>query len=66
MGYLIGIDGGGTQTVGVIADITGKYLVKVVGKSTNYHSVGLEQTQVTLESIVNQLFQSYLGVGEKR
>ena len=61
MGYLIGIDGGGTQTVGVITDITGNHLVKVVGKSTNYHSVGLEQTQETLKSIVNQLL-SEVGV----
>ena len=32
MSYLIGIDGGGTQTIGVIADTNGNHLSKVVEK----------------------------------
>ena len=58
MSYLIGIDGGGTQTIGVIADTNGNHLSKVVGKSTNYHVVGIEQVEATLGSILKQLLQN--------
>ena len=58
MSYLIGIDGGGTQTIGVIADTNGNHLSKVVEKSTNYHVVGIEQVEATLGSILKQLLQN--------
>ena len=58
MSYLIGIDGGGTQTIGVVADINGNHLTKVADTSTNYHVVGIEQVEATLGSILKKLLQN--------
>ena len=55
MAYLIGLDGGGTKTIGLIADRAGNCLGRVTGSTTNYHLVGLGQTESTLKSIVTDL-----------
>ena len=55
MAYLIGLDGGGTRTIGLIADRAGNCLGRVTGSATNYHLVGLDQTESTLKSIVTDL-----------
>ena len=55
MAYLIGLDGGGTKTIGLIADRAGNCLGRVTGSATNYHLVGLDQTESTLKSIVTDL-----------
>ncbi len=53
--YIIGIDGGGTKTVGILATQTGQILARVQSGPANYHVVGETQTQAVLESVVGKL-----------
>ncbi len=54
-GYIIGIDGGGTKTRGMIADLNGEvHGYKVVG-SSNYHALGLEQVEQNLRELIDFL-----------
>lgn len=53
--YIIGIDGGGTKTVGILATETGQHLAQVQSGPANYHVVGETQTQAVLESVVGEL-----------
>lgn len=55
MGYLIGIDGGGTKTVGILATDTGRIIAKVQSGPSNYHVVGIEQTHAILSEIISRL-----------
>jgi N-acetylglucosamine kinase len=55
MGYIIGIDGGGTKTVGLLTTETGKHIAKVQAGPSNYHVVGTERTQEVLKKIISQL-----------
>ena len=55
--YIIGIDGGGTKTVGILATETGQHLAQVQSGPANYHVVGKTQTQAVLESVVSGLYQ---------
>lgn len=53
--YIIGIDGGGTKTVGILTTETGQHLAQAQSGPANYHVVGETQTQAVLESIVGEL-----------
>ena len=53
--YIIGIDGGGTKTVGVLTTETGQRLAQAQSGPANYHVVGETQTQAVLESVVREL-----------
>ena len=53
--YIIGIDGGGTKTVGILTTATGQHLAQVQSGPANYHVVGEAQTQAVLESVVGEL-----------
>ncbi len=53
--YIIGIDGGGTKTVGILTTETGQHLAQVQSGPTNYHVVGETQTQSVLEDVVSEL-----------
>ena len=53
--FFIGIDGGGTKTVGLLADRAGRILAKVESGASNYHAVGEEQTKQVLSDVVSQL-----------
>ena len=55
MGYIIGIDGGGTKTAGILATETGEIVAKVQAGPSNYHVVGIEQTQSVLTEIISKL-----------
>lgn len=55
--YIIGIDGGGTKTIGILATATGKHLAQVESGPANYHVVGEAKTQAVLEDIVKELHQ---------
>lgn len=55
MGYLIGIDGGGTKTLGILASETGRIIAKVQSGPSNYHVVGIEQTHAILIEIITRL-----------
>ena len=55
--YIIGIDGGGTKTVGILATATGQRLTRVESGPANYHVVGEAKTQAVLEDIVRELYE---------
>ena len=53
--YIIGIDGGGTRTVGILTTETGQCLARVQSGPSNYHVVGEAKTQAVLESVIGEL-----------
>ena len=53
--YIIGIDGGGTETVGILTTETGQCLAQVQSGPSNYHVVGEAKTQAVLKSVVGEL-----------
>lgn len=53
--YIIGIDGGGTGTVGILTTETGQRLAYVQSGPSNYHVVGAAKTQTVLKSLVEAL-----------
>lgn len=55
MKYIIGIDGGGTKTLGYISNLEGKILSKALGGPSNYHSVGLERTKQSILKVIKKL-----------
>lgn len=55
MDYIIGIDGGGTKTVGLLTTVSGEKIAKVQSGPSNYHAVGVENTQIVLNEIISQL-----------
>ena len=55
MNFIIGIDGGGTKTVGILADETGQVHTRVEAGASNYHTVGETQTKEVLADLVSQL-----------
>ena len=55
--YIIGIDGGGTTTIGILATETGQHLAQVQSGPANYHVVGETQTRAVLKSVVSKLCQ---------
>jgi N-acetylglucosamine kinase-like BadF-type ATPase len=51
-GYVLGIDGGGTKTFGVIADLNGRPLFSAAGGTSNPQVIGFQKaSQVVLEVI---------------
>ena len=55
--YIIGIDGGGTKTIGILATATGQPLAQVQSGPSNYHVVGETKTQAVLEGIIAELHE---------
>lgn len=55
MKYLVGIDGGGSKTKGVLSDSQGNILAKVKGGPSNYHLIGLEKATNTLQHLIKKL-----------
>ena len=55
--YIIGIDGGGTKTIGILATETGQHLAQVESGPANYHVVGEAKTQAVLENILRELHE---------
>ena len=56
--YIIGIDGGGTKTIGILATATGQHLAEVQSGPANYHVVGEAKTQAVLEGVVSELYEN--------
>ncbi len=56
MNYIIGIDGGGTKTVGLLTTETGEHIAKAEAGPSNYHVVGTAQTQSVLNEIISKLY----------
>ena len=53
--YIVGIDGGGTRTVGILTTETGEHLAQVESGPSNYHVIGEAGTQTVLENVINEL-----------
>lgn len=61
MKYYLGIDGGGTRTTAAVCDENGKIILKSVGKTINFYSVGFESSRRNLEEIINDI-NSKIGI----
>lgn len=55
MDYIIGIDGGGTKTVGLLTTTEGEEIAKIKNGPSNYHVVGVETTYQVLNDIIKTL-----------
>ena len=55
MKYYLGIDGGGTRTTAAVSDENGIILLKQVGKTINFYSVGIESARANLYAIVESI-----------
>ena len=58
MDYIIGIDGGGTKTVGMLTTTIGKEIARTQTGPSNYHVVGTEQTKKVLNEIIRKLTEN--------
>ena len=54
MSYVLGIDGGGTKTVGIAADMRGNVLGRGISGASNYQTVGLDQAIAAIEEASEQ------------
>ncbi len=52
MKYYLGIDGGGTRTTAAVSDENGNIILKEVGKTINFYSVGMETARANLAAII--------------
>lgn len=64
MGFVIGIDGGGTKSIGYIANESGKILGKSKSGSLNFHSQGEKSVKDHLHELINNLIYM-VGCGMK-
>ena len=51
--YLLGVDGGGTNTTALVADLDGKPLARGLGPSSNLHNVGYERSCQALATAID-------------
>jgi N-acetylglucosamine kinase-like BadF-type ATPase len=61
MAHVVGIDGGGSKTVGLLGDVSGEVLARVEGGAANYHQVGLEGLARTLRAVLDGLSAAVPG-----
>ncbi|SCG82384.1 N-acetyl-D-glucosamine kinase N-acetylglucosamine kinase [Proteiniborus sp. DW1] len=65
MRYIIGIDGGGTKTIGYLADIHGEILRVSFAGPSNYHSVGVDGTKKNLSLVITKLLDNFhIGIAD--
>lgn len=57
MAYVIGVDGGGTKTLGLIADEKGKELARTEVGSSNIHSNPKEVVKKNLHQLISELLK---------
>ena len=55
--FIIGIDGGGTNTRGVISNLKGEVLTEVSGEASNYQTQGLESAVKELKAVILTLLR---------
>ena len=58
MKYFLGIDGGGTKTTAAVSDESGNIIIKSVGKTINFYSVGMENARNNLAEIIEEINRS--------
>ena len=57
--FVIGVDGGGTKTVAVVADERGKIVARKDGGPTNYHAAGEKCARDNLKRLLAPLLRRY-------
>ena len=57
MKYYLGIDGGGTKTTAAVSNEKGNILLKKVGKTINFYSVGMDTARKNLLSVVEDIYK---------
>ncbi len=55
MKYFLGIDGGGTKTTAAVSNESGEIILKSVGKTINFYSVGMEKSRTNLSEIMEDI-----------
>lgn len=55
MDYYLGVDGGGTKTVALVCDETGRDVIAVTGDSINYRSEGMTAAREHLRAILSEI-----------
>jgi N-acetylglucosamine kinase-like BadF-type ATPase len=66
--FVIGVDGGGTKTIGVLADFKGKILKKIEIGSTNPNKIGFKRAVFNLKKLISRISENkkikvaYLGL----
>jgi N-acetylglucosamine kinase-like BadF-type ATPase len=58
MAFVVGVDGGGTKTLGIIADNTGNLYHSTKRDSSNYLQVGIDKAKENLISMLDELAAS--------
>lgn len=61
MNYIIGIDGGGTKTLALLADLDGHVIARSASGPSNYNAVGFESACAALEDAINTVRQDHPG-----
>jgi len=56
--YVIGMDGGGTKTAAMIADLNGNILSEIVGGPANFQVIGVETVANTVIDLITQCCES--------
>ena len=64
MGYILGVDGGGTKTTALIADIKGNHMAESESGSSNYKSVGVKSAKENINNAVISVIEN-LGLRNK-
>jgi len=59
--FIIGVDGGGTKTLALLADLDGHVLARGVSGSSNYNAVGFEMTCAALENAISMARKDHPG-----
>jgi N-acetylglucosamine kinase-like BadF-type ATPase len=59
MDYYIGIDGGGTKTICLLGNRNNEVIDSFKSGPTNYHSVGIKQTQEVFSSMFNYFYDKH-------
>ena len=57
MNYVVGVDGGGTKTAGLLVDVEGRVRARAAVGPTNYQIVGAEGIRREIPRLVGQLFR---------
>jgi N-acetylglucosamine kinase-like BadF-type ATPase len=61
MNYVIGIDGGGTKTLALLAGLDGHVIARSASGPSNYNAVGFESACAALESAIRMVRQNHPG-----
>lgn len=64
MKYTIGVDGGGTKTLALLADLDGNILARGLGGASNFNAVGFAAACVAIETAITAAFISLAEQGQ--